>query len=137
MGFSIGLEHSVPPRMLALNLADRLSGRAKLEVIQWLLLSRAPRKALRDQLTGLLSAPASLGPCRLRRAKFKPGRKLTAYYDALVHKGGAQGYCARSVAVTWQSDGDADRGREDGDLAAMQAEAIRRGVAAPFRQLTA
>jgi len=120
-----------------LNLTDALSGRAKLEGIQWLLLSAGPRRVLREQLETLLSAPASLGPCRLRRAKFKPGRKLTAYYDALVHKGGAQGYCARSVAVTWQSDGDADRGREDGDLAAMQAEAIRRGVAAPFRQLTA
>src|SRR5438552_7836275 len=125
MGFSIGTEHSVPTRMLALNLADGLSGRAKLEVIQWLLLSRAPRKALRDQLTGLLSAPATLGPCRLRRARFKPGRKLTAYYDALVRAEGAEEFRARPIAVTWESDGDADRRRGEDDLAAIEAEALR------------
>ena len=58
----------MPTRMLASNLADALSGGGKLEVIEWLLLSPAPRRALRDQLTALLSAPAMLGPCRLRRA---------------------------------------------------------------------
>ena len=26
-----------------------------------------------------LARPTTLGPCRLRRTKFKPGRKLTAY----------------------------------------------------------
>src|SRR2546428_1027803 len=137
MGFSIGTEHSVPTRMLALNLADGLSGRAKLEVIQWLLLSRAPRKALRDQLTGLLSAPATLGPCRLRRARFKPGRKLTAYYDALVHVEGTDGYRPRAIAVTWRSDRDEDQHGGTADLSGIQAEALRQGVAAPFRQLTA
>src|SRR2546430_12492130 len=137
MGFSIGTEHSVPTRMLALNLADGLSGRAKLEVIQWLLLSRAPRKALRDQLTGLLSAPATLGPCRLRRARFKPGRKLTAYYDALVHVEGTDGYRPRAIAVTWRLDGDGHQHHGTADLSGIQAEALRQGVAAPFRQLTA
>src|SRR5438093_311738 len=137
MGFSIGTEHSVPTRMLALNLADGLSGRAKLEVIQWLLLSRAPRKALRDQLAGLLSAPATLGPCRLRRARFKPGRKLTAYYDALVHVEGTDGYRPRAIAVTWRSDRDEDQHGGTADLSGIQAEALRQGVAAPFRQLTA
>src|SRR2546427_5983740 len=132
MGFSIGTEHSVPTRMLALNLADGLSGRAKLEVIQWLLLSRAPRKALRDQLTGLLSAPATLGPCRLRRARFKPGRKLTAYYDALVHVEGTDGYRPRAIAVTWRLDGDGHQHHGTADLSGIQAEALRQGVAAPL-----
>jgi len=62
-----------------LNLADALSGRAKLEGVQSVLLSATPRKALPDQLKTLLSAPNMLGPCRLRRARFKPGRKITAY----------------------------------------------------------
>src|SRR2546425_12497300 len=109
--------------MLASNLADALSGGGKLDVIQWLLLSPAPRRALRDQLTALLSAPATLGPCRLRRARFKPSHKLTAYYDALVHVEGTDGYCPRAIAVTWRSDGDVDQHHGTADLAGIQAEA--------------
>ncbi|PYM86814.1 MAG: hypothetical protein DME09_01375, partial [Candidatus Rokuibacteriota bacterium] len=118
-----------------LNITDVLSGRAKLEGIRWLLLGPAPRRALRDQLEGLLSAPAMLGSCRLRRARFKPGRKLTAYYDALVRREGTVTDCARPVAVTWESDGPAGRRHEMADFAEIQAEALRQGVAAPFRQL--
>src|SRR5712691_5741112 len=118
-----------------MNLAHALSGRAKLEGIQWVLLSAAPHRALRDRLTAVLSAPNMLGPCRLRRARFKPGRKLTAYYDALVHVEGTEGFCARPIAVTWRLDGDADRRQGGDDLAEMQAEALRQGMAAPFRQL--
>src|SRR5437870_7274066 len=77
-----------------------------------------------------------LGPCRLRRARFKPGR-LRVYYDALVSIEGTEGYCARPVAVTWEWDGDADRRQTWDDLAGIQTEALRHGVAAPFRQLTA
>jgi len=117
-----------------LNLADALSGRAKLDGIQWVLLSTAPRRALRDQVKGMLSAPAMLGPCRLRRAKFKPGRKLSAYYDALVSIEGAKGYCARPIAVTWGWDKEVERHHET-ELAKIQAEALRQGMAAPFRQL--
>src|SRR5438552_981708 len=118
-----------------LNITDVLSGRARLEGIRWLLLAPAPRRTLRDQLEGLLSAPAKLGWCRLRRARFKPGRKLTAYYDVLVRREGTVRDCARPVAVTWESDGPAGRRHAMADLAESQAEAIRQGVAAPFRQL--
>src|SRR5438309_4563480 len=120
-----------------MSIADMLSGPAKLEAIQWVLLSAGPRRVLRDQLKALLSAPNMLGPCRLRRARFKPGRKLTAHYDVLVHVEGTEGYGARPIAVTWRLDGDADRHQAGDDLAGMQAEAARQGMAAPFRQLTA
>jgi len=120
-----------------MSIADMLSGPAKLEAIQWVLLSAAPRTVLMDQLKALLSAPNMLGPCRLRRARFKPGRKLTAHYDVLVHVEGTEGYGARPIAVTWRLDGDADHHQAGDDLAEMQAEALRQGVAAPFRQLTA
>src|SRR3989441_1860860 len=119
-----------------MSIADMLSGPAKLEAIQWVLLSAGPRRVLRDQLKALLSAPATLGPCRLRRARFKPGR-LKVYYDALVQLVATEGYCARPIAVTWEWDGDADRHQTWDDLAGVQAEALRHGVAAPFRQLTA
>ena len=112
-----------------------LSGRAKLEGIQWLLRSAGPRRVLRDQLKSLLSNRSMLGPCRLRRAKFKPGRKLTAYYDALIRRRPGTAYCARPVAVTWGAEGNAHRQGEY-DRAAMEAEAHRRGVAAPFGRLT-
>src|SRR5437899_4025217 len=120
-----------------MSIADKLSGPAKLEAIQWVLLSAAPRTVLTDQLKALLSAPNMPGPCHLRRARSKPGRKLTAHYAVLVHVEGAEGYGARPIAVTWRLDGDADRHQAGDDLAEMQAEALRQGVAAPFRQLTA
>src|SRR3989441_4150173 len=120
-----------------MNIADVLSGDAKLEGAQWVLLSATPRRALRGQLRALLSAPARLGPCRLRHAIFRPGRKLRAYYDARVHMEGTEGYRVRPIAVTWTVDGEAD-GRQGRDaLAEMQAEALRQGRAAPFRELTA
>src|SRR3989442_2841652 len=77
-----------------------------------------------------------LGPCRLRYARVGPGRRLTGYYDALIHREGTESYCARPVAVTWGSDGDADP-PHTADLAAIEAAAARHGVAAPFRQLRA
>jgi len=120
-----------------LDIANALSGRAKVEGIQWLLRSPAPRRALRSQLKALLFAPALLGHCRLRRAKFKPGRRLRVYFDALVHIPGSEGYCARPIAVTWRVDGEADRRQVGDDLAEVEAEARRHDVAAPFRQLTA
>src|SRR5437879_12786001 len=110
-----------------MSFADMLSGPAKLEAIQWVLLSAAPRTVLTDQLKALLSAPNMLGPCHLRRARFKPGRKLTAHYEVLVHVEGAEGYGARPIAVTWRLDGDADRHQAGDDLAEMQAEALRQG----------
>src|SRR2546421_10844683 len=102
-----------------------------------MLRSGAPRRALRRELSALLPAPDMLGPCQLRYARFGPGRKLTAYYDALVHIEGTKGYCARPVAVTWGSNGDADRPHGAAELAEIQAEAARHGGAGPFPQRVA
>src|SRR3989442_7550283 len=120
-----------------MNIADALSGPAKLEGIQWMLLSATTRRVLRDQLKSLLPAPNMLGPCHLRHAIFRPGRKLKAYYDARVHIEGTEGYHVRSIAVTWTRDGEADWRKGRDALTEMQVEALRQGVAAPFRQLTA
>src|SRR5205823_6405010 len=75
-------------------------------------------------------------PCRLTRARFKPGHRLTAYYDALVHMGGTEGSRVRPIAVTWRADGNAGWHQGGDELAKIHEEALRRGVAAPFRQLT-
>jgi aminoglycoside phosphotransferase (APT) family kinase protein len=80
----------------------------------------------------MLQHPAQLGVCRLRRAKFKPGRKLTAYYDLDLQYTTER--CVRSLAVTWVLPEAASK------TAAMQAseeQALAQGLAAPFQHLTA
>lgn len=121
-----------------MHIADVLSGRAKLIGVQSLLCSPTARKVLRDELRTLLPKGTLLGPCHLREVRFKPGRKLTAYLDVVV-RGGAIGvterYCVRPIAVSWGLNIDTEPHKEKVDFAQMQAEAVRRGVAAPFLQL--
>ena len=78
-----------------------------------------------------LARPTPLGPCRLRRTKFKPGRKLTAYLDADVADHGRP----RAIAVTWEAGGGTPAGPSTHE-AALDAEAARRGLRTPFRCLT-
>jgi hypothetical protein len=91
------------------NIADTLSGRAGLAGIQWLLLDTELHEALRQALASLLPSADMLGRCRLYRAKYKPGRYLTAYYEASA-RGAATGQdIARQVEVTWAPLGSKDR----------------------------
>ena len=66
-----------------MQITEALSGSAGLEGIRWML-TGTPLGELRRELGALLIDPGMLGPCRLRRVRFKPGR-LTANYD--VHIG--------------------------------------------------
>src|SRR5438477_468486 len=123
-----------------MNTGDVVSGRAKLKGILWALLSVAAHKVLVDQLRALLPVRATVGPCLLREARFKPGRKITAYYDALVNTESTEGHQVRPIAVTWGPSPRADRNAEHEEtlaLAKIQAEAVRHGVAAPFLGLMA
>src|SRR2546429_1379733 len=95
-----------------------------------MLRSAPARKVLVDQLRALLPAGAAVGPCRLREVRFKPGRKATAYYDALVTAESPEGHHIRPVAVTWGPDAHPHRHEGAVALAKLQAEALRRGVAA-------
>jgi len=118
-----------------MNIADVVSGRAKLRGIRWALLSAAARKVLADQLRALLPSGAAVGPLCLREVEFRQGRRLTAYYDVVVYTEGKGTSCVRPIAVTWGSEIDADPGGERIDM--TMAEAVRSGVAAPFLQLIA
>jgi hypothetical protein len=118
-----------------MNIADVLSGEAGLQGVQWALCGPAMRKALRGQLAGLLPL-GQLGVCRLDRAKFKPGRKLTGYYNVDLRSGGAAPDM-RPIAVTWTPPGSKEMGPPAPALLDMQAEAVERGTAAPFQQLVA
>ncbi len=113
-------------------LAEALAGRAGVEGVRWALRGPPMRSVLRGELRTLLGAFGAPGPVLLRRAKFKPGRKLTAYYDV-----GIDAHASRPVAVTWTPVGDGGSQSsepEPGGLI-MQAEAERQGLAAPFERL--
>jgi hypothetical protein len=116
-------------------LADALSGRAGIDGVRWMLLGAGPQSAVHRVLGGLLRDGHSLTRCDLYRAKFKPGRKLSAWY--LVEIGGDErGPCVRHAAVTWVCD-DADRGGWSEPVALLEHEAADRGLLAPFRALHA
>lgn len=117
---------------MTLYVDDVLSGRTGALGVRGALRSSPWRRNVRGVLVDAMTRPSPLGPCRLRRTKFKPGRKLTAYFDAKVegHRG------PRAIAVTWQATDDAPAGRSAHETA-LEAEAGRRGLGTPFRSLTA
>jgi aminoglycoside phosphotransferase (APT) family kinase protein len=116
-------------------LADVLSGDSGLAGVQWLLLGRSPRRALRGELATMLEDPNLLGPCRLRRAKFKPGRKLTASYDVHLRDSGARLQGRRPIAVTWTAEGLEHQSPSASLDTALESEAASRGLATPFHTL--
>jgi len=115
----------------SLQAEDVLSARAGIAEVRWALLGAAPRRALRGALQGLLEKGAVLRACRVRRAKLKPGRKLTVHYDAWVRSGGTD--LERSIVAIW----DRGEGGVDPQARALEAEAVAEGLAAPFRGLFA
>lgn len=120
-----------------MELAEVLSGHAGLAGVRWLLLDRSLRRVLRHELATMLGDLHVLGPCRLRRAKFKPERKLTAYYDVDLRDSHGGQVARRSIAVTWTAEGS-KRGRTSPcPRPELEAEAASRGLATPFRALEA
>ena len=118
-----------------MNIADVLSGRATSEGIQRLLLSAPTQEVLADQLRAMLPPGVAVGPFRLTEVRFKPGRKIIAYYDTFVDTESPKGNYIRPIAVTWAPNASEDEPPETTVLAKIEAEAVRRGVAAPFQQL--
>ena len=118
-----------------MKMAEVLSGRAGWEGVRSLLLGKGMRTVLRRELDALLEG-ADLGPCHLRRAKFKPGRKLAAYYDVRVRHARNIGNAVRPIAVTWTPEASAGwLGSQP--LLELQTEAERRGLMTPFHCLAA
>lgn len=119
-----------------MHIAEALSGSAGLEGIRWVL-TRAPLRALRRELGALLTDPGMLGPCYLRRVRFKPGHKLIAYYEVIIRAEGKGRDSLRPVFVVWGSYKDGAQPQATAERAEMEAEALRRGVSAPFQKLAA
>src|ERR1700739_2419430 len=107
-----------------MNVADALSGNAGPEGIQQMLLSGPSHAALRRELGALLAAPNILGPCRLQRARLKPGRKLIAYYDAHIRVDGNGRDSIRPVFITWGTHRDGNRDHTPADLTAIENETV-------------
>lgn len=120
-----------------MNVDDVLSGRAGAKGIRRLLLSTTANTALVDQLRALLVPGAALRGCRLSEVRFKPGREITGYYDSVVDTESPERHHIRPIAVTWRANRHLGPQEETVAYSAIQAEAVRRGVAAPFRQLMA
>src|SRR2546423_11980725 len=118
-----------------MNIAEVLSGRATSESVQRLLLSASTQEVLADQLRAILPAGAVVGQFRPTEVRFKPGRKITAYYDTFVDTESPKGHYVRPIAVTWEPNASADQPEETSPLVKVQAEAVHRGVAFPFQRL--
>ncbi len=113
-----------------MNARDVLSPGAGIPELRWALRGAAPKRALKGAVQNLLADGAVLRACRLRRVKFKPGRKLTVQYDAWIRSNGSQ--VVRPIVAVWDlGEGGAHREPH----AAVEAEAVSGGLAAPFRRL--
>jgi hypothetical protein len=119
------------------DILNALWGGGGLAGLQWVLLDERPNNVLQQAIAALLSAATVLGACRLHRAKYKPGRHLTTYYEVTLCDQVTGGERRRQVEATWMPEGAADPRGNMAELRAMQAEASDRGLAAPFRELMA
>ena len=125
-----------------MKLVEALSGRAGRAGLRGLLVDPEARRALGRELNALLSAPEILGALHLRHARFRlrPDIKLSAYYDVDIRADGSGRRAGtRAIAVVakpkWYGRaGPSGAAPEAGEL---EAEARRRGLAAPFDRLTA
>jgi len=85
-----------------MNPEDVLSGKAGLAGIQWVLNGRSSRRRLRSEAQSMLREGYHAGPFHLTRAKFKPGRKLSAYFTFPALDAVGQASHSVHLAVAWQ-----------------------------------
>jgi len=115
-----------------LSVANAVSGREKLTGVRRLLFGVKAERLFRQTLSALLGNESLVGPCRLCHVRFKPGHKLTAYYDVSV-----EGHGSRPVAAIWRGRPGGARRQAQDQLFAIHADAAARGLLAPFRALAA
>jgi phosphotransferase family enzyme len=112
---------------------DLFSGRDGLEAVRWALHGEGPRRAIRRAVAAQLESGAALGPCRVVRTKYKPGRKLTVHMEACVAS--PTGTHRRQLVAIW---GAADATIGSGPTRSeLETVAVSSGLASPFARLTA
>lgn len=119
-----------------MNIFEVVAGKAGLAGVRWALLADPPREVLRRELTSLLPPGSVVERFEITRAKFKPGRYLMAYYDVCILQPGGDSMI-RPIEVVWRPEGDDEPCGVPDEVLAMQEEAQRRGLSAPFRGLMA
>ncbi|MEZ4661178.1 MAG: aminoglycoside phosphotransferase family protein [Caldilineaceae bacterium] len=115
-------------------IAEIMSGACGIEGVQRLM----AEDAIGGVVQSMLQPSAALAACHLRRAKFKPGRKLTAYYDVAIDDprqadGTTVRLITRPMTVTWTPPGTPHKLATA--AGALGAEIQQRGLAEPFAQL--
>ena len=111
---------------------DILSGSAGLAGIHRALNGQSSRRLLRKEVGAMLQPGYDAGPFQLTRAKFKPGRKLSAYFTFPVLDASGKPCLPMHIAVTWQTDLDGDEADARDHL---QEEANRAGLMPVQREL--
>jgi hypothetical protein len=116
-----------------MNQEDILSGKAGPAGIQQVLNGQSSRRLLRSEAQTMLRPGYRAGPFHLTRAKFKPGRKLSAYFTFPVLD--AEGQASHSVhlAVTWQKTLDGTNHADS--RGQLQEEAKQAGLMPVQREL--
>ena len=116
-----------------MNQEDILSGKAGVSGIQQVLNGQASRRLLRSEAQRMLRDSYRAGPFHLTRAKFKPGRKLLAYFTFPALD--AQGQASYSVhlAVAWQKNLEGSNHADD--RGQLQEEANQSGLMPVQREL--
>ena len=113
--------------------AEILSGKAGLAVIHAMLNSPASRRLLRREVQAMLRPGYQAGPFHMTRAKFKPGRKLSAYFTLPVLDAAGRQRHLMHLAVTWQNSLDGDKNADR--RGALQEEADQSGLMPIQREL--
>jgi thiamine kinase-like enzyme len=117
----------------AMNQEEILSGKAGLAGIQHLIHGQSSRNLLKREAQAMLREGYRAGPFHLTRVKFKPGRKLSAYFTfpAINAMGGASHLV--HLAVAWQANPDGNH-QVDGRTQ-LQEEADQNGLMPVQREL--
>lgn len=109
-----------------MNWEEVFSGNAGPAGLQWALNSPSSRRLLRREAQKMLRPGYHAGPFHLTRAKFKPGRKLLAYFTFSALDGNDSESYPLHLAIAWQNELYGDS-RLDG-WSQLQEEADRSGL---------
>ncbi len=109
-----------------MNQEEILSGNAGLAGVQQVINGQSSRRLLRSEVQRMLQPGYRAGPFHLTRAKYKPGRKLNAYFNFLAIEASGQASGLVHLAVTWKKELDGDH-QADG-WSQLQEEANRAGL---------
>ena len=109
-----------------MNQEDILSGKAGVAGAQHLLNGQSSRRLLKKEVQKMLQEEYRVGQFQLTRAKFKPGRKLSAYFTfPALDKDGRTSQVIH-LAVTWQPNLDGNDYADDWKQ--LQEEARQSGL---------